>query len=213
MVPFDEQALISILLAAFVGALIGLEREYHDKTAGLRTMILIATGSALFTIMSGVIGTEVDPARVAAAVVSGVGFLGAGAVIKAGMNIRGLTTAASIWLVASLGMGMGAGAYVLTGGVTILMLLVLWILPFFERRIDAMHEFLSFTITIKNTDRQEEKLLDIFAEEGIKYVSIRRSQQNAKEREVEIMAKNNPAKHIALSKRLTNEKTVLRFHN
>lgn len=213
MVPFDEQALIGILLAALVGALIGLEREYHDKTAGLRTMILIATGSALFTIMSGVIGSDVDPARVAAAIVSGVGFLGAGAVIKAGMNIRGLTTAASIWLVASLGMGMGAGAYALTGGVTILMLLVLWILPFFERRIDAMHEFLGFTITIKNTDRQEEKLLDIFAEEGIKYVSIRRSQQNAKEREVQIMAKNNPAKHIALSKRLANEKTVLRFHN
>lgn len=213
MVPFDEQALISILLAALVGALIGLEREYHDKTAGLRTMILIATGSALFTILSSVIGTDVDPARVAAAIVSGVGFLGAGAIIKAGMNIRGLTTATSIWLVASLGMGMGAGAYILTGCVTVLVLLVLWVLPFFERRLDAMHEFLSFTIVIKNTDTQEEKLLNIFKEEGIKYVSIRRSQCDSKEREVYIMAKNNPAKHTALSKRLANEKLVLRFHN
>lgn len=208
-----EEFIINILLAALTGAVIGLEREYHDKTAGLRTMVLIATGSALFTIMSQIIGGELDPARIAAGLVSGVGFLGAGAIIKYGMDIRGLTTAASIWLVASLGMGMGAGEYYLTGTVTLFVLVVLWLLPYVERRIDAMHEFLEFIIVIKNTDKQEQALLKLLDEEGIKYVSIHRAKHSAKERELRIMAKNIPAKHIRLSQRLANSKAVLRFEN
>jgi putative Mg2+ transporter-C (MgtC) family protein len=208
-----EQYLINVLLAGLVGGMIGLEREYHDKTAGLRTMILIAVGSALFTILSMVIGGEVDPARVAAALVSGVGFLGAGAIIKAGMNIRGLTTAASIWLVASLGMGMGAGEYALTFGVTFLVLIVLWVLPFLERRIDAMHQFLEFSIITHNHDDCENQILDILNEEKIKYVSIHRTKLFNHQREIRIMAKNNPAKHDALAKRLANSELVLKFEN
>jgi putative Mg2+ transporter-C (MgtC) family protein len=204
---------LSILLAGFVGGLIGLEREYHDKTAGLRTMILIAVGSALFTILSVEIGHTHDPARVAAAVVSGVGFLGAGAIIKAGMSIRGLTTAASIWLVASLGMGMGAGMYGLTFGVTLLVLVVLWLLPFLERRIDAMHQFLEFSIITHNHDDCENKILNILNEEGIKYVSIHRAKLFDHQREIKIMAKNPPAKHTALAKRLANTDIVLKFEN
>ncbi len=204
---------IYILLAAIVGGLVGLEREYHDKTAGLRTMILIAVGSSLFTILSRQIGGDIDPARVAAAVVSGVGFLGAGAIIKEGLNIRGLTTAASIWLVASLGMGMGAGMVGLTFAVTFFVLVVLWALPFFERRIDKMHEFLEFKIVIYNSDDCEQFLLDIFNEEHIKFVSINRSKLNEGEREVVIMAKNNPEKHHALAKRLANTEFVHRFHS
>ncbi|MCA9366523.1 MgtC/SapB family protein, partial [Candidatus Kaiserbacteria bacterium] len=206
-----EDYFIRILLAALVGGIIGIEREYHDKTAGFRTMILIATGSSLFTIMSLVIGTSIDPARVAAAVVSGVGFLGAGAVVKEGLNIRGLTTAASIWLVASLGMGMGAGQFALTGAVTSFISVIMWFLPFFERRIDKMHEFLEFTIVIKNTDKQEDKLMEVFAEEGIKTVSLHRTKISNSERELRIMAKNRPDKHDALGKRLASSKLVLRF--
>lgn len=208
-----EAHFILVLLAAVVGGLIGLEREYHDKTAGLRTMILIATGSALFTILSKQIGGEVDPARVAAAIVSGVGFLGAGAVIKEGFNIRGLTTAASIWLVASLGMGMGAGMVSLTFSLTFFVLLVLWGLPVLERKIDKMHEFLEFTIVVYNSDECEQYLLDIFNDEGIAFVSMNRSKLNREEREVRIMAKNNPDKHHALAKRLANAEFVNRFHS
>src|SRR6056297_1004785 len=204
---------VSIILAALMGSLVGLEREYHDKTAGLRTMILIATGSALFTILSIEIGGAIDPARIAAAIVSGVGFLGAGAIIKAGLNIRGLTTAASIWLVASLGMGMGAGAYSLTFAVTFGVLLVLWFLPFLERRIDKMHEFLEFTIVPHNDDYCEQQILDILNDEHIHYVSIHRAKYHDYQRELKIMAKNTPAKHITLSKRLANTEAVLRFTN
>ena len=208
-----EHYIISVLLAALVGGIIGLEREYHDKTAGLRTMILIATGSALFTILSVEIGGAMDPARVAAALVSGVGFLGAGAIIKAGMNIRGLTTAATIWLVASLGMGMGAGQYTLTFGVTFLVLIVLWVLPFAERRIDAMHQFMPFSIITWNNDECENKILHILEEEKITYVSIKRKKHFDNQREIKIMAKNTPAKHEALAKRLLNDEVVLKFEN
>ena len=108
---------VPILVAAFVGGLVGIEREYRDKSAGFRTMILIATGSALFTIMSGVLGSGDESTRIAAAIVTGVGFLGAGVVLKDDANIRGITTAAAIWLVASLGMAAGAGEYWLVGSV------------------------------------------------------------------------------------------------
>lgn len=206
-----EQYFIQILLAAVAGGLVGLEREYHDKTAGFRTMILIATGSALFTILSLRIGGEADPARIAAALVSGIGFLGAGAVIKAGVNVRGLTTAATIWVVASLGMGMGSGAVELTSLVTLFVLLTLWVLPPLERRIDKMHEFLEFVIVIYNSDECERFLLDIFDEEQIHYVSVNRSKLNDHERELRVMAKNNPEKHHRLGKRLANTEFVHRF--
>lgn len=209
----EIELFIRILLAALVGGLIGLEREYHDKIAGFRTMILIATGAAMFTIMSGIVGSIADPARIAAAIVSGIGFLGAGAVVKMGLNVRGLTTAATIWLVASLGMGMGAGQFFLTSCVTAFVLLVLWLLPFIERRIDALHEFLEFRIVIKNTDKQEAKLIEMLEEEGIKYVSLRRTKHNTGERELRLMAKNDPEKHAALSKRLSSSKLVLRFES
>jgi putative Mg2+ transporter-C (MgtC) family protein len=208
-----ESYLVSVLLAALVGGLIGLEREYHDKTAGLRTMILVATGSALFTILSVVIGGAIDPARVAAALVSGIGFLGAGAIIKAGMNIRGLTTAATIWLVASLGMGMGAQQYALTFAVTVFVLLVLWLLPFLERRIDAMHQFMPFHITTHNHDDCEQQIIDILEAEKITYVSLHRTKEYDHKRRISIMAKNPPHKHDALAKRLANADVVLKFEN
>lgn len=205
--------MIRILLAALVGGLVGMERAYHDKSAGFRTMILIATGSAFFTIISEFIGDPIrDNARIAAAVVSGVGFLGAGVIIKDGVNIKGLTTAASIWLVASLGMGMGLGLYMLVGVVTLAILIVLWLLPPIERKIDSMHEFLSFVIAVKNTDKQEDKVLALFDEAGVKVVHVRRSQEVSSERLLHIKAKTKPAQRIVLGKALANSKAVLRFN-
>jgi putative Mg2+ transporter-C (MgtC) family protein len=100
-------------------ALIGLERESRDQAAGLRTHILVGVGSALFTLVSaygfhGLLtesGTRTDPTRIAAQIVSGIGFLGAGAIIRQGVNVRGLTTAATLWVVAAIGMAAGAGYY------------------------------------------------------------------------------------------------------
>lgn len=207
-----EEYLIRIFLAAIVGGAIGLEREYRDKSAGFRTMILIATGSALFTIIAEIIGAPIeDNARIAAAVVSGVGFLGAGVILKDGADIRGLTTAASIWIVSALGMGMGIGQFELVGIMTAGILVVLWFLPPVERLIDALYEFRTFHIAIKNTDKQDDKVMALFAEHGVRVVHVSRSQSDSKERILHVKVKTNIKKLGEMGRALANEKAVLRF--
>ena len=127
----EIEAVLRLLLAAFLGAIIGFQREWVHKPAGLRTHILISLGSALFTVVSimGFTGT-VDPARVAAGVVTGVGFLGAGVIFR-GMRgdipVVGLTTAASIWVSAAIGIAAGAGMYLIATVVAVLTLIILLI--------------------------------------------------------------------------------------
>jgi putative Mg2+ transporter-C (MgtC) family protein len=103
------QILVRMLLAAACSAVIGFERESAQKDAGLRTHMLVGVGAAMFTIV-GIIGFDGDPSRVAAQIVTGIGFLGAGAIFKEGATVKGLTTAAGLWAVAAVGMAAGAGA-------------------------------------------------------------------------------------------------------
>ncbi len=118
---------LGIVLATVLGAAIGLERELSGKAAGLRTNVLICLGAAVFTIISMrmVEGTDGSIVRIAAQIVTGVGFLGAGAVIQDRRGVHGLTTAATIWLVASIGMACGAGFYALACMSTLLAIIVL----------------------------------------------------------------------------------------
>lgn len=121
---------IRLLLAAIFGAAVGYEREHAEKPAGMRTLALISLGAAAFTLASIYgFGVGSDPARVAAQVVTGVGFLGAGAILRSGFNVRGLTTAASIWAIAGVGVAVGAGMYLLSGVGTLLILIILHLLP------------------------------------------------------------------------------------
>ncbi|MFA5897547.1 MAG: MgtC/SapB family protein [Hyphomicrobium sp.] len=128
-----------LLLAAGLGAAVGLEREYRQKPAGLRTNILIALGSALFTILSISMGHESGTAdRIAAQIVTGIGFLGGGAILRSGNTVHGMTTAATIWVNAAIGVAAGMGQYTLATATAVLTLVVLGILPpieaYFERR-------------------------------------------------------------------------------
>lgn len=141
-----QEDIIKVLLAILVGGLIGVEREFHDKAAGFRTMILICVGSALFTLFSARLAVNSDPNRIAANIVTGIGFLGAGVILREGGRIVGLTTAATIWLTASIGMGIGSGYYLLAGAVTLIMLIVLWIFPFFENIIDRSRDHKTYEI-------------------------------------------------------------------
>jgi putative Mg2+ transporter-C (MgtC) family protein len=131
-----DEALLRLALAAALGGLIGVERELREREAGLRTHMLVALGSALFTIASaygfhaflasGESVVRADPTRIAAQIVTGIGFLGAGAIIRQGLSVRGLTTAATLWVVAAIGLAAGAGYYsgaVITTG---LVLVSLW---------------------------------------------------------------------------------------
>ena len=122
--PIDLAAELSIvarlLLGAVLGALIGLEREFHDHPAGMRTHLLVSVGSASFTILSleAFGAPDADPGRIAAQIVSGIGFLGAGAILKYGGSVRGLTTAASLWATAAVGMAAGGAAWIVAAVTT-----------------------------------------------------------------------------------------------
>ncbi|MBI2208534.1 MgtC/SapB family protein [Candidatus Woesearchaeota archaeon] len=120
----DNEILLRLVIAAVIGGIIGFERRAVHKPAGLRTHMLVSLGSALFTILSfGVFAN--DPARIIAGIVTGIGFLGAGTIFRAKDHIKGLTTAASLWAVSAVGIGIGLGEYFLVAVSTVLILLVL----------------------------------------------------------------------------------------
>jgi putative Mg2+ transporter-C (MgtC) family protein len=138
-----DEALLRLALAATLGGLIGVERELRERQAGLRTHLLVALGSGLFTIVgaygfheflnSGASVVRTDPTRIAAQIVTGIGFLGAGAIIRQGLSVRGLTTAATLWVVAAVGMAAGAGYYsvaVITTGLVLIALYPLRIIAY-----------------------------------------------------------------------------------
>jgi putative Mg2+ transporter-C (MgtC) family protein len=117
----DLELLGRLLLAAVLGGAIGAERELNDQPAGLRTHMLLTTGACLFTLISAYgFGRGTDPSRIAAQIVTGIGFLGGGAIVRDGLTVKGVTTAASIWATASVGVAIGAGSYVLGVGGAVL---------------------------------------------------------------------------------------------
>jgi putative Mg2+ transporter-C (MgtC) family protein len=133
--PGDLELLGRLLLAAVLGGAIGAERELNDQAAGLRTHMLLTIGACLFTLVSAYgFGGSTDPSRLAAQVVTGIGFLGGGAIVRHGLTVKGLTTAASIWATASVGVAVGAGQYVLAVGGAVLVSVTLLGL----RRVDAL---------------------------------------------------------------------------
>jgi putative Mg2+ transporter-C (MgtC) family protein len=143
-----------------LGGLIGWERELYDKPAGFRTNTLICVGSTLFTIFSLKIGIipGTDSARIAAQIVSGIGFLGAGAIIRRGEAVLGLTTAATIWFVASIGMGVGAGYYLTSSVGTALALAILVLFRKFENLVDRFHTTRTYHVILSAEDEAVKEL-------------------------------------------------------
>ena len=121
---------LRLTIGLVLGAIIGFERELHRQPAGFRTHSLVALGAALFTVVSafGFSGSNVDPTRIAAQIVSGIGFIGAGTILQYRGHIRGLTTAASLWSVAAIGTAAGAGLFVVATTGTVLILVILSLL-------------------------------------------------------------------------------------
>jgi putative Mg2+ transporter-C (MgtC) family protein len=155
MDPVLMEQLIKVGMAIAVGGVIGAEREYQDKAAGFRTIILITLGSTLFTIFSLTMDPGFTATRVAANIVTGIGFLGAGAIVREGGRIAGLTTAATIWLSAALGMGIGAGDLVFVSAATVITLLVLLVFPKLENRIDRIREARTYEIVVGASDHKK----------------------------------------------------------
>ena len=120
----DPEIIVRLFIAAAAGGLVGIERKHFNKPAGIRTLMFVSVGSALFTIFSDSF-TSSDYSRIASGIVTGIGFLGAGTIFQSKNSVKGLTTAASMWVVAAIGMAAGLGEYIVTLVVTIMVMMIL----------------------------------------------------------------------------------------
>jgi putative Mg2+ transporter-C (MgtC) family protein len=154
------EASVRLALALFLGTLVGFERQSRDHAAGMRTIAVVCLGSTLFMLVSAygpaaILGTahaSFDPTRIAAQVVSGIGFLGAGAIFMQRKIVRGMTTAAGIWVVAGIGLAAGAGLYYIAMAGTALELVVLYALRFVEQRFFPLKQRIVIGLTLRNTE-------------------------------------------------------------
>jgi putative Mg2+ transporter-C (MgtC) family protein len=168
-----------LVLAIIVGGLIGAEREYHDKAAGFRTITFICFGSTLFTIISiALSGNQYDPARIAANIVSGVGFIGAGVILRDRGRIIGLTTASTIWVAAALGMCIGSGYYIVTGIATGAILIELWVFPLFDRLIHLTRKVRTYYVVFPTSVEKFHQLENLIKECGLQVAFCNRAIQH-----------------------------------
>lgn len=157
-----------ILIALAIGALIGAEREYRSKSAGLRTMILVSLGSCLFTILSMRIGTPASADRIAANIITGIGFLGAGVIFKDENRVGGITTATTIWMVAALGMAVGSGHYQAAMVSTAAVLVVLMFLAPMQSIIERFNRTRKYRIMVPYRHETLKKYEQLFKKYKLK---------------------------------------------
>jgi putative Mg2+ transporter-C (MgtC) family protein len=174
--------LIRLVFASALGASIGLERDIHGRSAGLRTNLLVSLGSAVFMILSEAIPTSFisghnsnsilrsDPSRIAANIITGIGFIGAGVIIKSGFSVKGLTTAACLWVSAAIGMSAGAGLYELAIIVTAIGLISLIFLNHLEK-VYAKDSYRSLQIITSN-DTNISEIIDVIKRDEIKIIYL-----------------------------------------
>jgi len=171
---FLSSSLVRLLLAAVLGGLVGLERTVHRKPAGIRTNMFICMGAAMFTILSDIIPDAAvgDRTRITSNIVQGVGFLGAGAILHSKGGVSGLTTAATIWVVASIGIAAGAGHYLLATFATMVILVALNVLGYIEATLGLKNLTLSYEIKGKDAPEILDPLNEILAESRLAMQSL-----------------------------------------
>jgi putative Mg2+ transporter-C (MgtC) family protein len=208
----NNELIIRFALAILWGGIIGSERQYRSKSAGFRTMIMISLGACFFTIISKLIGGDINGDRIASNIVSGIGFIGAGVIFKGDNRVNGITTAATIWVVAAVGMGIGAGYYFASACSSVLMILILAILPYVEKFIDELNQLKVYSISTAYKKDSLDKIESLFKELNVKYriISMHKT-ANQVDFEWEIQA--HKTKHEALSAILMNNELIVEFKN
>lgn len=162
------EATLRLLAAAALSGIIGLEREVAQKTAGLRTHMLVGLGAGLFTLLGAEAFGDADPSRVAAQVVAGVGFLGAGAIFRSGLNVKGLTTAAGLWAVAAVGMAAGIGWYAVAFAATVVVIVVLYVFWTIEWLLRGRSDQATALIDVLLSDRDAARRIAAAADELVR---------------------------------------------
>lgn len=168
---FDIEYLFRIFLSLICGFLLGFERKKHRHVVGIRTLVLICVSSSLLSILS-IFMAEVpavpgDPTRIAAGVITGIGFIGGGAILRQGLNIRGLTTAAIIFATAGIGLSCGAGLYIPTILTLVITLIILFFIDKFERRVFPAEKTKCLHLKFADTDIDEKQIHSILEEYGL----------------------------------------------
>ncbi len=174
---FSEETL-QLLLSLIIGGIIGIEREYSSKAAGFRTLILISIGSTLFTIISKKLGMHGNEDRIAANIITGIGFIGAGVVFKDGFNVTGLTTASSIWVTAALGMAIGTGDYLLAAEGTVLAIIVLYLFEYIQNIIDRLHQMRNYKIVFHKDNLNIQDIKNQLDALGLKHIHRNETRSN-----------------------------------
>ncbi len=210
MIEFLQEDAIKLVIAIALGAAIGAEREYKDKSAGFRTITLISFASCLFTILSLKIGSASVPDRIAANIVTGIGFLGAGAIFKSDNRIGGLTTAATIWVSAALGMCVGSGYILLAFEALGLILLILLIFWYIEIIIDNAAETHTYKIISPKADEAFNVCQELLKKHGIK-IHDYKFQRIGEKYVITIDTKGNKENHRQFVQGMIGNECVLEF--
>jgi putative Mg2+ transporter-C (MgtC) family protein len=165
--------IIKLLLSLVAGALLGIEREYKYKYAGIRTIALISVGSTLFTIMSvhmgGISGTD----RIASNILTGIGFIGAGVIFKNDLSLNGLTTAATIWVASSMGMAIGYGNFVLGFSTLGIALFALLVLKYIQNMLNGFHQIRVYKLSFQLDQLDSKQLESVFNDYTITYKKLK----------------------------------------
>lgn len=206
----DWTAILQLVLALFAGTLIGAEREYRSKSAGLRTIALICVGSTVFTILSLKLGSPINQDRFAANIITGIGFLGAGVIFKEENRVTGLTTAAIIWVSAAIGVSIGAGYYILAFAGVIIVVAIQQLFLIIQLKIDKINQNGSYSITCAFQNETLEHYEEVFKQFSLK---VHRGKQVIKNEKIkgEWQLEGSEKNHKACVAFLLKDKTILEF--
>lgn len=212
MADLLSKSMVRLTLAAVLGGIIGLERAFKRRPAGLRTNMFICFGSAMFTILSNDLAAEWgigDHTRIAAQIIPGIGFIGAGSILHAKGSVTGLTTAATIFVVASIGMACGGGQYLLAIFATMLIYLALHVLGLLERRFSLKPLMMNYSIVSeKSADDLVAEVNSILEDQGKEMQGMRLSRATGKERLV-FSVDGTRSEHAELATRLRRSDDLL----
>jgi len=204
-----NEDILKLLLSIALGGIIGLERQYREKAAGFRTIIIICLGTTVFSILSSKFGWG-DPSRIAAGIVTGIGFLGAGVIIHNRGQISGLTTAATVWFAAALGMAVGLGEYLFAIASVVIVLLILSFFPYLEKLISRLNEISSYNISMEHNKKKIAELKELFLENQLTTISTMKSRKKDKIT-ITWKVKGKAKNHLIVKNKLMQNKDLLKF--
>ncbi|HYF31550.1 MAG TPA: MgtC/SapB family protein [Chitinophagaceae bacterium] len=205
----ESEIIYRLVIAFLIGGAIGFEREYLSKAAGFRTLILISVGSCLFTIFSILIAHQ-TPDRIASNIVTGIGFLGAGVIFKEDNRVKGLTTAASIWVTAALGMGIGGGYYVICVAGAGVSLIALFLLVKLENLIETVNQSRNYKIGCAYKHETLAKFEDMFRAHRLKFKRNKQT-KNGENITGTWIVNGSEKNHNAFIKEILNDDSVIEF--